>query len=273
MATVAESLDKAFASPPAEAGITAFIDRWIWVFMAALFVVTVLVGFVPDSIAKVGAVEAGARPPFPPILHVHAVLMGSWMLLLLTQATLMATGHSAWHKQLGMLSFGLAPAIVVAGSILVPTIYHMNWSAAQAAPAARAAEMHGRMVFLTNVMLVQLRAGVMFPICAGIALWARRHDLGLHKRMIFLATLVPLPASIQRMEWLPTTLPGSPLALSLYALVLIAPLLLWDLYRLRRVHRAYLIWLALFVPTGLAVQLLWNSPWWFATAPRLMGVA
>jgi len=270
MATVAESLDKPLASPP---GVLAFVDRWIWVFMSALFIVTVLVGFIPDSIVKIGAVEAGARPPFPPILHVHAVLMGSWLLLLLAQATLMATGHSAWHKQLGMASFGLAPAIVVAGFILVPTIYHMNWAAAQGAPAAKAAAIHGRLVFLTNILLVQLRAGFLFPICVAIALWARRPDPGLHKRMMFLATLVPMAASIQRMEWLPTTLPGSPLALSLYALVVISPLFLWDLYRLRSVHRAYLIWLALFVPTGLVVQLLWNSPWWLATVPHLMGMA
>jgi hypothetical protein len=274
MASAAElAADGSNTAPVAQRSLTAFIDRWIWVFMAALFVVTALVGFVPDSIAKVGLVEAGARPAFPPILHVHAVLMGSWLVLLLSQATLMATGHSAWHKQLGMASFGLAPVIVVAGFILVPTIYHANWAAAQGAPAARATEMHGRVALLTNLVLLQLRAGFLFPIYVSIALWARRHDLGLHKRMMLLATLAPLPASIQRMQWLPTTIPGSPLALSLYALVLITPLFLWDLYRLRRVHGAYLIWLALFVPTGLAVELLWNSRWWFATVPRLMGVA
>ena len=59
------------------------IDRWIYVFMAAWFIVIVLVGFIPDAMMKVAMVKAGARPPFPPILHVHAVLMGSFLLLLL----------------------------------------------------------------------------------------------------------------------------------------------------------------------------------------------
>ena len=53
------------------------IDRWIFVAMAAWFIVIVLVGFIPDAIGKVAAVKSGTQPPFPPILHVHAVLMGS----------------------------------------------------------------------------------------------------------------------------------------------------------------------------------------------------
>lgn len=273
MATLAEVRVEA-PPPQASGGAVEFIDRWIWVFMAALFVVTVLVGFIPDSIAKVGAIEAGARPPFPPILHVHAVLMGSWMVLLLTQSTLMATGRSAWHKQLGLLSFGLAPAMVIAGFILVPTMYRMNWAAAHAARGSPL--LHGlpeQLFVPTNIMLFQIRTGFMFAVCAGIAIWARRHDTGLHKRMMFLATALPLPASIDRMHWLPNTLPNDPSGLWMYTLLMISPLFLWDLYRLRRVHRAYWLWLALFVPTTVAIQLLWSSPWWFATVPRLMGAA
>jgi uncharacterized membrane protein len=59
------------------------IDRWIYVFMAAWFIVIVLVGFIPDAMMKVAMVKAGARPPFPMVLHLHAVLMGSFLLLLL----------------------------------------------------------------------------------------------------------------------------------------------------------------------------------------------
>ena len=62
---------------------TNLIDRWIYVFTAASFIGIVLAGFVPDSLGKVAAIQAGQRPPFPLILHVHAVLMGSFLLLLL----------------------------------------------------------------------------------------------------------------------------------------------------------------------------------------------
>src|SRR5215218_5499467 len=78
------------------------VDRWIFVFMAAWFIVIVLAGFIPDSLMKVGMVKAGARPPFPLVLHMHAVLMGSFLLLLLAQTAMVATGRCALHKQVGI---------------------------------------------------------------------------------------------------------------------------------------------------------------------------
>src|SRR6516162_5198646 len=97
----------------AGAPLAGLIDRWIYVFMAALLLMTTLVAFIPDSLAKMAAVETTQRAPFPAVLHVHAVLMGLWLLLLLAQTTLMATGNAAYHKQLGLASLALAPAILL----------------------------------------------------------------------------------------------------------------------------------------------------------------
>src|SRR5688572_25807962 len=77
------------------------IDRWIFVGMAVWFIAIVLAGFIPDSIMKVAMVKAGLRPPFPLVLHMHAVLMGGFLLLLLAQSWLMATGRRQFHMQLG----------------------------------------------------------------------------------------------------------------------------------------------------------------------------
>src|SRR5213076_646987 len=87
------------------------IDRWIFVGMAAWFIAITLAGFIPDSIMKVGMVRAGARPPFPIVLHMHAILMGSFLLTLLTQTWLMATGRKARHMQIGVLGMALAVAL------------------------------------------------------------------------------------------------------------------------------------------------------------------
>jgi hypothetical protein len=273
VATVADlSTDK---GPPPQAGgsMAEFIDRWIWVFTAALLIATVLAGFVPDSIAKVGLIEAGKRPPFPVVLHVHAVLMGSWMLLLLTQTTLMASGRRCLHMQLGIVGAVLAPAMVVTGLILVPTMYHAGWVAAHAAdPALPANAVPPQMAFGTNIALQQVRVGIVFPILVAWSLLARRSDPGLHKRLMILATVIPLGAAISRIAWLPTTAPGSPLTIDLLPFVPVLPLFVWDLYRLRRIHRAYMIWFALLLPFIIVGNLLWNSPWWFATVPHLLGV-
>jgi len=259
--------------PPGSRTIAGAIDRWIYVFMAGLFVVTALAGFIPDSLAKVAAVQAGQRPPFPIALHAHAVLMGAWLLLLLAQTSLMATGRSGWHRRLGVASMVLAPAIVLVGFILVPTMYRSTWTMVQAAPPEMAAGMQQILGFVNNILLVQLRIGILFPLFVALALAARRKDPGTHKRFIILATVLPLPAAIDRMFWLPHTMPDSPLSIDLYMLLWISPMFLWDLFRLGRVHRTYLVWFAANLPFVVVLHLLWGSAWWAETAPRLMGVS
>ncbi|MGZ3306730.1 MAG: hypothetical protein ACXU8U_12795, partial [Asticcacaulis sp.] len=76
---------------------------------------------------------------------------------------------------------------------------------------------------------------------------------------------------LDRMEWLPTTFPQSPVAVDLYVFLAVAPLFAWQLFRTGRIHKAYLIWLAGIVATGFVIYMLWNTPWWHATAPRLVG--
>lgn len=257
--------------PMGSATLSGAVDRWIFVFMAGLFIVTTLVGFVPDSLAKIAAVEAGHRAPFPPVLHLHAVLMGSWLLLLLAQTSLMATGRPTHHKKLGLASFVLAPAIVVTGFVLVPTMYGQVWTAAQNAPPQMTSQMEGVLAFVSNIALLQIRAGLLFALFVILALMARKTDPSTHKRLIILATVIPLPAAIDRISWLPHSFPEAAYSADLYVLAWIAPMFAWDLFRMGRVHRAYIIWLAGFVPGAIAVNLLWGSAWWQNIVPGLMG--
>ncbi len=269
MTTLAES--KVGQARPA--GLASFVDRWIFVLTAALFVVVVLTGFVPDSLAKMEAVRAGARPPFPLILHAHAVLMGAWLMLLLAQTTLMATNRQGFHKQLGVAAFVLAPALVIVGFILVPTMRLEMANAILHGPPEVAERLRPRFEFATNIMLVQIKIGVAFALLIGLALWARRHDSTLHKRLMILGTSSTLPAALDRITWLPSTLPGDPLTANLYPLVLIAPMFLWDLFRMRRVHAAYLIFFGVTLALTIPVHLFWGTPWWRETALRIVGIS
>lgn len=248
------------------------IDRWIFVAMAAWYIVIVLAGFVPDSIIKVGMVQAGARPPFPLVLHFHAVLMGSFLLLLLAQTAMVATGRCALHRQVGIAAFVLVPALVVVGVILAPTIYYQVWGAAHFGPPPVRAAMAQVLPRLENILLLQISAGLLFATFIGIALSARANHSGMHKRMMILATAMPLGAAIARMTWLPTTMPASPLSMHLYQLLAISPMLVWDVVRNRRVHEAYWLWLSIYLPVQLMVHFMWDTPWWHATAHRIMGV-
>jgi len=249
------------------------IDRWIYVAMAAWFIVIVFVGFIPDSAMKVAMVEAGKRAPFPPVMHLHAVLMGSFLLLLLTQTILVATGRCELHKRVGVAAFVFVPVLVVVGFILAPTMYHQAWNGAHFGPPAARRALTLLLPHLDNILLLQTRAGILFALFISIALGMRNRDAGVHKRMMFLATAVPLGAAIDRMTWLPTTQPALPLSNDVYILLAVVPMFVWDVVRNRRVHETYLIWLPIYAAASVVVNLLWNTPGWHATARAIMGVA
>ena len=249
-----------------------FVDRWIFVFTAASFIAIVLAGFIPDSFMKIAMVEGGQRPPFPLVMHMHAVLMGSFLLLLLAQTWMMATGRCAFHMQLGLLAMVLAPALVLVGFALVPTMYYETWSAMQSAPPEARAKLQELLTIKENIMLLQIRIGILFPLFLAIALKARGRNAGVHKRMMILATVMAMPAGIDRIPWLAHTMPGSPLSPDLYTLLAIAPMFMWDVLRNRNVHPAYVIWLIVNLPFAIALHGLWDTPWWHQTARQIMGV-
>lgn len=277
MATSAQPHLGAGAPQPGSPEIGTFaqtVDRWIYVGMAVWFIVSALAGFIPSSIGKVMAVQQGFRPSFPIVLHVHAVLMGSWLLLLLAQTTLMATGRRNGHMQLGLAGAVLMPAILVTGFILVPTIFHQNWAMlANAPPAALPWGLEGTKNFLSSIVAAQLMVGVLFPLFVIWALKVRRTDAGMHKRLMILATALPLPAGIDRIMWLPSSYPESALSPIGWTVAWVLPMFLWDLYRLKRVHRAYIVWFGIFAPVAILVYNLWGSPGWITLVQRVMGVA
>lgn len=273
MATVAEPFVGRERRPDVLSGTprAGLIDRWIYVFTAASFVAIVLTGFIPDSLHNMAMIKAHQRPPYPIIASVHAVLMGSFLLLLLAQTVLVATGRSNLHRQLGLVAILLAPALVIVGSILAPTTYHTVWRGAYFGPPPVRAALTPVLADLENILLLQIRVGVLFSLFLTMGLLARGRDPGFHKRMMILATAVTLPAAFHRMGWLPTTLPASPLSLDLYVLLAVSPMFLWDVIRNRGVHRAYWIWLPIYAAASVAVNLMWDTPDWHATARQIMG--
>ena len=194
MATVADGISFRERRPDLLSGTPRAhgLDRWIFVFMASWFVLIVLVGFVPDSMMKVALVKAGRRAPFPLVLHMHAVVMGSFLLLLLTQTWLMATGRKALHMQLGVLGAVLAAALVLVGLVLAPTMYYQVWGGATFGPPEVRKALAPVVPLVENILLLQMAAGFMFALFITIALTARHRNAGLHKRMVILAIAVPL---------------------------------------------------------------------------------
>ena len=102
----------------------------------------------------------------------------------------------------------------------------------------------------------------------------RRTDPEMHKRMMILATLMPLSAAIDRiaLRWLPTNFPTGYETEYGYLLLWLVPVLVYDLWRRGRVHRAYVIGIACNIPFFVLNHYLWGSPRWLESAPAIMSV-
>ncbi|HEX6998578.1 MAG TPA: hypothetical protein VF322_10565 [Gammaproteobacteria bacterium] len=247
--------------------------RSIYVFMAVLFVVVAVVGFAPRSIA----ILTGARPVPPLLIHVHAALMASWLLLLLAQTSLMAAGRARLHRALGAASFVLAPAMFVAMTALIAVNY-LGLAAAASAPDAQV-PMIAASRAMAFFLFVMGRAALLFGVFYLWAVLSRRSAPATHKRLMVLATFVVIDAALGRMTWLPGSAHGNWMAadygydgVHLYHLLLLAPALIHDLVRFGRVHSAYLIGLGLYLPFVLATHFAWNSAGWQRVVGAMLGV-
>jgi hypothetical protein len=238
--------------------------------MAALFFATVLTGFIPTSMQKLAAVAAGERMPLPGFMHFHAFMMGTWITLLLVQTTLMATGKKGWHMKLGLVSVAVAPAVLVSMvGVTGATFTQLATLPAGVMPAEALSDVK---FFLSNILLEQIREVLLFPAFIIWALLVRREDPEMHKRLIIIATLPLLSAAIDRVTWLPSTLPASPASMYITQLLWLAPVLIYDLWRRGRLHRAYVIGIGLNLPFMLFSYLSWGTDWWLATAPTIFGI-
>jgi hypothetical protein len=234
---------------------SASSERLFHAGMAWLLVVVAVVGFTPRSLAIIG----GTMPMPPLVVHLHAAVMASWVTLLAAQATLALTGRMDLHRKFGLASLVVGPLVLI--MLIAITISRQN--AAAGTPAGP---------IVNNILFVQIRAIVLFPLFLVWALRARHTDPQMHKRMMLLATLMLLDAAIARMSWLPyNEFPRDYLAIHLYLLLLLVPALVYDLVRLRRIHRAWVWGLALMLPWVVATDFAWGSQWWREFGPKLVG--
>jgi hypothetical protein len=269
-----DSVDIFSAGSQASRSFARFADRWIWVFMAALFIAAVLIGFVPDSIVQVRAIQAHTRPPFRWFLHIHAVVMGSWMLVLLLQTVLMATGRRHGHAALGVASLALAP-LVVAMMIV------MTWTGPFGGIVAAFTQRMPLSVFsigLGGAFFLQGRSIVLFTTFYIWGLLTRRTAPESHKRMMILATLSIIDAGLAR--FLGATEPGLALGQALHRvelsevwlLAMLLPVLLYDTVRRGRIHYAWGVGATLFLPFFVVFHVLTVAPpWWLGILASITG--
>jgi hypothetical protein len=193
--------------------------------MSILMLITVFFGF-----ARTYYLAGVFRAPLPAlIIHIHGAAFTCWILLLVTQTSLVASDHTNIHRKLGIAGFLLACLMAVLG-VMAAT----NALVRANDPVGRDPKMF-YIVPLTDMLLFAT-----FVYCA----FRSRSNPSAHKRYILLATTALLVAAIARLpiDFLHRKNPIDGGLSDVFLLALVA----YDLWSTRKIHRATL-WSGIFL--------------------------
>ena len=206
--------------------------------------------YIGMSIAIVGTVFAGfaptyylrpffGAPPLMPLLHLHGLVFTSWMVLLLTQTSLVAANRTDVHRRLG-----IAGAVIAALMVLVGTITAIIRAKQGAAPP----DGPPPLVFLA----IPVGDMLVFSSLVGAGFYFRRRS-DMNKRLMLLATVSILPAAIARLPF--GILKAGPPAFFALTDIFIVACIFYDLIARRRIHRAT-AWGALLIVASQPLRLM-----------------
>lgn len=223
-------------------------DRWFFSGTALAQVALIVWGFSPSYFVR----AASGVPPLSGLLHVHGALFSAWLVLLLTQTTLVAAKRTPVHRRLGVAGGILALAMLVAGYLA-------------AIDAARRGSALPGMTPQAFLIIPMLGVAVFGGLVA--AAFAMRVRPDYHKRLIMLATAGGLlGAGVAR---IPAFQPFGPLGFLGVPDLFVVALVGYDLVTLRRIHPATLAGGAVVVGAQILQLTSANSAAWLAIASWL----
>lgn len=233
------------------------LDRNAFLAMVAAIWAAILSGFGWDIVDHLHKHTAN----WPIVVHIHAAVFLSWLVLLTAQVFLVRSRRLDLHKRLGAIGAGLIPVMILLGLAVSWVMDRRDLAAPHPDPS-----------FLS----IQLVDVILFGSLAGAGLLLRG-DPSAHKRLILLATFQIADAGFGRLTgFLVPTLSTTQFWPSyagnyLGTDLLVAALGAYDLVTRRRLHPAYIAgasWLLL-------VELIGNgayvTPAWKPIALHLLG--
>lgn len=160
--------------------------------------------------------------PLPNLLiHIHGAVFSSWIFLLIAQTSLVSAGRVDIHRRLGIAGFLLACAMITLG-VLAAT----NALARNVAPPDKDAKTFYAVPIFDMLLFATL---VFFAFRA-------RFQSATHKRIILIATIGLTDAAFARWPIIHRNLSEA----FLFSYILLLFLVAYDLWSLRKIHRATL---------------------------------
>lgn len=226
-------------------------DRSLYMWVAIFIPIVVLVGFARSYYLK-GLFGTPALPGL--LVHLHGIVMTSWVVLFVVQVWLVASRRTKVHQRLGVGGAVLAALVILVG--IVTAI----------AAAARAAPGPVPLRFL----VIPFGDMLLFAIMLGTALYFRRR-MEIHKPLMVLAAFNLVPPAIVRipLHFIET---GGPLVFfGLTDLCLLA-CVAFDTARNRRLNPAFAWGTLLFFASQPLRLMLASTDVWMRFATSLVGL-
>jgi hypothetical protein len=187
--------------------------------MALLILATVFLGF-----ARTYFLAGIFRAPLPNIvIHLHGAAFSCWIILLVTQTSLVSAGRTDIHRRLGLLGFTLASLMVILGVVAGTDALRRGF----APPGIDAKTFY----------IVPVSDMLFFAILVFFAFRARFNPPA-HKRLILIATSALLIAAVSR--WPFAAVNNKLLVATLISDTVVFLIVAYDLFSTHRVHRATL---------------------------------
>src|SRR5262245_17368163 len=203
-------------------------DRRLYTWAAVFIPIIVVIGFARSYYLK----PFFNTPSLPSVLvHLHGIVMTAWVIMFVTQVSLVAAHRTGLHRRLGVVGAALATAVVFVG--LAVAISAAKRAVSLSSGAAGGAQASAALSFLA-IPLVDMPV---FAILIGIALYFRRR-IEIHKRLMLLATLTLLSAAIARIPLHFIATGGSLVFFGLTDLLILA-FVAFDTVKNRRLHPAF----------------------------------
>jgi hypothetical protein len=247
-------------------------QRRFYVWMAASCLAIAVLGFMPTYFVPLAHGTFRAEP----IVHLHGVILFSWVVYFFTQSWLVAQGRTPSHRSWGLLGV----SIITAMTFIVTAVVSMRIAQAQL-PGQPAGVAHAVRAFAWISI-----STILFIVPVFILAVVKLRDTETHKRLIVLLTISMLGAPIARWFFTfgphgpaPVAVPGLPLAFAPPISVTIAPALVGDLllvaalvydWRSRgRPHPVYVVGGAIMLLLQLTVTPVAESGAWQAVAQAI----
>ncbi len=217
-------------------------DHRFFTAMAVLCAALVLVGFAPTYYLR----GLTSQPPLSPLVHLHGAVSTGWILLFLTQTSLVAARHTDIHRRLGIIGAVLAAVVLVMGWLIATDAARRGIAPSGAPPQP-------------GFLLIPLGTVLSFGVLAAAGLWNRRRS-ETHKRFMLLATISLLTPALARYRFY--GLGDGPQTAILGTLAMIAVCLIYDRRAHGRVHPAFM-WGGAFLTATLIGRftIAWTDTW------------